>query len=148
MASRILCKINITKTEVELADAFLVRFCRKVEILYGKDPNMHLHCHLKESILDYGPVSNFWLFTYQRYNGILEQYSSNNCSLEIQLMKRFLREFHLYTGLPHLPKELRDHCKLLSIQSVVIDITDWQLTPDMSDLLSLQYTFVPHFPVV
>ena len=33
MASRILCQINITKTEVELADAFLSKFFRKVEAL-------------------------------------------------------------------------------------------------------------------
>lgn len=48
---------------------------------------MHMHLHLKDMILDYGPVYGFWLFSYERYNGILEQQPTNNCSIEIQLIR-------------------------------------------------------------
>ena len=74
-ASRILCQMTITDAQIRLADAFLLQFCRRVENLYGKNvitPNMHLHCHLQQSLYDYGPIHNFWLFSYERYNGILE----------------------------------------------------------------------------
>lgn len=99
LASRILCQMKISDHEIKLADAFLLQFCSLVEKLFGKQvitPNMHLHCHLKEALYAYGPVHNFWLYSYERYNGILESMPSNNRSLEIQLMARFYKEFNLY----------------------------------------------------
>ena len=102
LASRLICKMIISSDEIELADALLVKFCRKVEELYGNSvitPNMHLHCHLKESLYNYGPVYNFWLYSYERYNGILEHFPSSNCLLEIQMMHRFFNEFKLYTAI-------------------------------------------------
>ena len=107
-ASRLLCQTTITDAEIELADAFLLQFCCRVENLYGKEivtPNMHLHCHLKQSLYDYGPIHNFWLFSYERYNGILENFPSNNRSIEIHLMQRFIQECALYTGCHYLPTE-------------------------------------------
>ena len=43
-------------------------------MLYGPEtvtPNIHLHAHLIECIQDYGPMSNFWLFSFERFYGIL-----------------------------------------------------------------------------
>ena len=72
-ASSANCHLLLLK--YKLADAFLLQFCRGVEILYGNNDitaNMHHHCHLKESLLDCGPMHDFWLFSYERHNGILE----------------------------------------------------------------------------
>ncbi len=55
-------------------------------------PNMHLHCHLKECVLDYGPLHGFWCYPFERYNGLLGGLPNNNKSIEAQLMNRFLRE--------------------------------------------------------
>ena len=104
---RLLCQMSLTDTDIRLADALLLQFCRRAEILYGKEaitPNMHLHCHLKQSLYDYGPIHNFWLFAYERYNGIFEQFPSSNRSFEIHFMNRFLQEFQLFTSLQFLPK--------------------------------------------
>ena len=68
-------------------------------------PNIHLHCHLKQSLHDYGPIHNFWLFSYERYNGIMETFPSNNRSLEVQLMNKFYREFVLCASVKNLPEE-------------------------------------------
>ena len=98
LAARLLCQMNLTVSDIELVDCLLTQFCSQVEVLYWPDfitPNMHLHCHLKDCVLDYGPVHNFWLFTYERYNGILENFPTNHHSIKTQLMKRFLREFSL-----------------------------------------------------
>lgn len=103
--SRILCQMAITDAQLELADAFLLQFCCKVENLYGKKvitPNMHLHFHLKESMYDYGPIHNFWLFSFERYN---ENFPSNSRSIEIQLMQKFVQESALYTSCQYLPEE-------------------------------------------
>ena len=51
---------------------------------------MHLHLHLKESFLDYGPPHAFWCFAFERYNGILGSYHTNKRSVESQFMKIFL----------------------------------------------------------
>ena len=98
LASWLLCKMSISKDEIDLADTLLLKFCGKVEELYGKNfitPNMHMHCHLKESLYNYGPVYNFWLYSYERYNGILEHFPFSNRLFEIQMMQRFYNEFRL-----------------------------------------------------
>ena len=55
----------LKQSHVEKSDILLLQFCKKFEILYGKEkctPNMHMHCHLKYSILDVGPLYSFWCF--------------------------------------------------------------------------------------
>ena len=79
----------------------LLSFCEGVEKLYGKSsitPNMHLHCHLAECILDYGPVYAFWCFSFERYNGILGTYQHNNKAIPIQMMRKFLEDECLTTS--------------------------------------------------
>ena len=80
-ACRILCSPIITKDDVENADNYPVLFLRTAKCVYGSSyftPNMHLHFHLKECVLDYGPVYSFWCFAFERYNGILGRYHTNN----------------------------------------------------------------------
>ena len=95
LASRLLCRRKLSNDEIKLADALLMQFCRKFETLYGNEavrPNIHLHAHLADCVRDYGPMSTFWLFAFERFNGILGDEPTNNRSIEIQLMKRFLKD--------------------------------------------------------
>ena len=48
---------------------------------------MHMHCHLKQVVDDYGPMFGFWLFSFEIYNGVLE----------CQLLKRFVRDNYVYS---------------------------------------------------
>lgn len=64
---------------------------------------MHLHCHVKECIEDYGPVNSFWCFAFERYNGILGSTYFNNRSIEIQLMRKFVCEQFVFNV--SLPEE-------------------------------------------
>ena len=50
---------------------------------------MHLHTHLLDCVMDYGPVYAFWLFSFERYNGILGDYGTNQRAVEILLMRKF-----------------------------------------------------------
>ena len=51
---------------------------------------MHMHTHLKEDILNFGPVYEFWLFSFERYNG--------TCRLaEPQLMQRYISDNSAYS---------------------------------------------------
>ena len=81
--------------DVGPAHSLLTQFCKEFERLYGcakVTPNMHLHMHLADCILDYEPVHSFWLFSFEMYNGLLGDYQTNNKSVKIQIFKTFLRD--------------------------------------------------------
>ena len=83
-ACQILCSKVITKEECQEADQKLLSFCKMFEVLCGKEkctPNMHLHGHLQDCILDYGSVYSFWCFSFERYNGIMGDYHTNNVNV-------------------------------------------------------------------
>ena len=65
LACRLLCKRSLSHLDINLADALLLQFCRRVQRIYGSNvatPNMHMHCHLKSVILDFGPVCLLAIF--------------------------------------------------------------------------------------
>lgn len=110
LASRLLCKLSITNTDIIVADLLLLQFCKKIEQLFGCTaitPNMHLHGHMKTVVDDFGPLHGFWLFAYERYNGVLGNYPNNNKSIEPQLMKKFLHDNALLSV--QQPKEFSDN---------------------------------------
>ena len=62
-----------------------------------------MHLHLKNCLHDYGPVYSFWCFAFERYNGILGAYHTNNKQIEPQIMRKFLKEKQLRSS--DLPQE-------------------------------------------
>lgn len=63
----------LTTADVNLSVLLLLDFCKRVQCIYGElavTPNMHMRAHIKQAVLDYGPVYAFWVFSYERYNGI------------------------------------------------------------------------------
>ena len=95
LACRYFCKNTLTQNDVAIADALLLQFCKRTERLFGNDiitPNMHMSCHVRECVLDYGPLNHFWLFAFERFNGILGQLPNNNRSIETQMMQRFISD--------------------------------------------------------
>lgn len=84
---------------VKSADLFLLQFCKQLQILYGSEsctPNLHMHTHPMDCILDFGPLHSFWCYAFERYNGILGAIQTNGKAVESQLMRRFCREQQLY----------------------------------------------------
>ena len=96
-----LLKPYITLEEVQLAHSLLKLFNQTYERLLGKEyctPNMHMQLHIKDCILDFGPVYGFWCYSFERYNGILGQYQTNNKSITVQLMRKFLEHHNVTTS--------------------------------------------------
>ena len=63
----------------------MLRFCTRFKALFDAQyikPNMHLHAHLKECVTDFGPLRNFWLFAYERYNGIVGSVPTNHSNIK------------------------------------------------------------------
>ena len=88
-----LCRRTITTSQIDEADNYLMEFYSRIVTLYGNaacNPNLHLHGHLHECVKDYGPVYSFWLFAFERLNGILGSYHTNSRNISLQLMRRFL----------------------------------------------------------
>ena len=95
LACRRLCSRNISMGNVKVADFLLLDFCKTFEQLYGENfvtPNMHLHGHLLDCLFDFGPIYSFWLFSFERENGILGSYLTNRKQIETQVMKKYLKE--------------------------------------------------------
>ena len=92
-ACMLLINTSITKMEADDAHLLLKLFCSKFQELYGAEacrPNMHMHLHLKPCIYRFGPVFAFWVFSFERYNGLLGSYPTNNRSLTITIMRKFI----------------------------------------------------------
>ena len=109
-----ICSPVISEARALLARSYLLNFCKGLEQLHSKHrvtPNMHLHTHLIDCILDYGPVYAFWLFSFERYNGIIGDYGTNQRSVEIQLMRKFTSN-QFVKDLP-LPLKFQEHFKPL-----------------------------------
>ena len=86
LACRYLCKKTLTEADITIADSLLICFCSRTEQLHGPSvitPNVHMHGHLSECIRDYGPLHAFWLFSFERYNGLLGAQPNNNRSVEM-----------------------------------------------------------------
>lgn len=118
LACRILCQHSLTAVDLTKADALLMQFCKRVQRMYGEDaikPNMHFHGHLKDVILDYGPIQEFWCFSFERYNGILGNQHTNNRAIEPQLMQQFLLD-NLSSSYP-FPSEFKENFESLGLDS-------------------------------
>ena len=91
-ACNILSQRIVKLSDLSTADLLLLNYCKKFEELYGKENctmNLHLHLHIKETMLDFGPSHAFWCFPFERYNGILGSYSTNMKAIEVQFMRKF-----------------------------------------------------------
>ena len=66
----LVCKPIIELQEVEEAQKLFASFCIQFEAKYGDQflvPNLHMLLHIKDSILDFGPVYSFWCFGFERW---------------------------------------------------------------------------------
>lgn len=108
-ACHILCRRTITTELLEEADDLLQQFFQTYVSLYGKEyctPNLHLHGHLAACVKDFGPVYSFWLFSFERMNGILGSYHTNYTDVSLQLMRHFVSS-HSY-GFHKWPEEFKN----------------------------------------
>ena len=97
LACKILCTRSVSKSNVKVAHRLLISFCMKVEETFGVDsitPNMHMHVHLDKCLFDFGPVYAFWLFSFERENGVLGSIPTNKRDIELQIMRRFMKNSH------------------------------------------------------
>jgi len=113
-ACRLLCHRTISFANIEQAHILLKMFNEKFVELCGNlcsTPNMHLHLHLKDCLLDFGSVYTFWCFSFERFNGIMGSYHINNQDIGPQMMRKFLSGAQV-SCLPHLQTDQLQYLKL------------------------------------
>ena len=105
-ACNLLLTRSISKGDVRDAHQLLVLFCQQFERVVGEQyctPNMHMHLHLKSCIEDFGPVYGFWCYSFERYNGCLGNYKTNNHSISIQIMRKFTLSNDFVSSYENIP---------------------------------------------
>ena len=126
-ACKILTQQILCVSDVETADMLLVTFCKKFQSFYGDQhctPNMHLHLHLKETLLDFGPAHATWCFSFERYNGLLGSVTTNNHHVEAQFMHSFLRK----QLIQQLSQQISDHDQNIQLLLPKPSISSTQLS--------------------
>ena len=123
--------------------------------VYGREhctPNMNLHCHIAECLLNYGPTHSTWCFSVECCNGILGM-PNNNKSLNI-VIKHFIQQMeHSMTNCqslfchsslknlvdPYL-HELLSHISLLEILKLSMPVP-------ISNIMYSNYSFISCWPM-
>ena len=87
------CSQRLTVIAISQAYDLIVQYCQAFLELYGKSActiNMHLACHMADCVRDFGLVHSSWCFSFERMNGQLGAIPTNNHSIEVQLMRKFV----------------------------------------------------------
>ena len=94
-SSSILSEDEIFKVHVQ---DLMHHFFSSAETLFGSTfltLNTHLQLHLHDVLKDYGPCYGYRLFSFERYNGLLGKYPTNQHSIEIQLMRHCVQNMQI-----------------------------------------------------
>jgi hypothetical protein len=120
-ATRLISQRLITERQLDQAHNLF----RQFGLLWQKAPNratrvtsnMHSHLHLRDCVHAFGPVYAFWLFGFERYNGLINSVPSNNRNLEASLLQHIAAHSQL-TNCYDLP----------ALQSLSAEQTEWVQT--------------------
>ncbi len=121
-ACQLICKPLVSKSEAEKAHNLLCDYVKQLERQFGKEtikPNHHMSLHLKECIEDFGGVYTTWLFSFERFNGFLGDYQTNNKGIEVTLMRKIIADSTLANRSFDLPQSFFDSCSLPPIKQCV-----------------------------
>lgn len=92
-ATFILCKSNLTNSEVEQANKMLNEFADKFEIIYGKAAvtmNVHLLRHYGRSILVCGPLWCNALFGFESNIGVIKKFLCGTTDVLQQITEKYV----------------------------------------------------------
>jgi hypothetical protein len=102
VASRIADERVVTDELIEELDSNLEAYCTLYAEVYGGaalKPNHHFCRHLAGFMRDYGPTCAFWLFAFERYNGIMTSYNARASHLEVSMFRQYSIQSRLLQGL-------------------------------------------------
>ena len=91
-ACSLLCSHAILRDAINSDNHHIHHYCSLFEAEFGREscyPNLHMHCHLKQCLLVFGPAASFWLFAFEWMNGVVGSFHTSNRAVEVQLFRKF-----------------------------------------------------------
>lgn len=98
-ACRILTSWTITPADIQRAQTYLQLYCQGLlQMGVSLKPNHHFSMHYQQFFHAFGPAYAWWLFSYERFNGLLEKVKINGKSGDTSttLMRFWIRLHRLY----------------------------------------------------
>jgi hypothetical protein len=86
---------SVTLGNLDRAHESFRNYCIGVEAVWGGSfikPNHHHLMHVKQCVKDYGPAHVFWVFAFERNNGLLANFHTSYRTIELEMMKRFIQQ--------------------------------------------------------
>jgi hypothetical protein len=106
---RILASRMISMAQARVGQDFLCQYCKTLKTLrIHTTINHHLSMHYYKFIKLFGPVYGWWLFAFERFNGMLEKVKLNGHDggrMELTLMRHWVMTHLLYEYLLALPED-------------------------------------------
>jgi hypothetical protein len=99
VASSLLGTWVVTSDNVQRGQRFLRRFCEGLLHLHVHlHPNHHWAMHYEPIFRRFGPASAWWVYAYERFNGLLQKVNLNyqKGQMESTLMRFWVRMHRLY----------------------------------------------------
>jgi len=94
IAERILASRTITISDVRRGQRYLRLFCEiALRLRVQLKPNHHLAMHYEIIFKRFGPCYAWWLFAFERFNGILEEVNLNGHAggeMELTLLRHWI----------------------------------------------------------
>ena len=102
VASRIADERVVTDASIQELEDHLHAYCNLYAKVYGGGalkPNHHYSRHLSGFMRDYGPTCAFWLFAFERYNGIMTSFNTRASVVETSMFRQYSIHSKLLQGL-------------------------------------------------
>lgn len=109
---RILASRTITMAQAHVGQEFLRQYClRCLDLGIHLVINHHLAMHYEDMIKLFGPIYGWWLFAFERFNGMLEKVNHNGHDggrMELTLLRNWVQTHLIYKYLISLPADAHD----------------------------------------
>jgi hypothetical protein len=109
---RILASRSITMAQARIGQEFLRQYClRCLGLGIHLVISHHLAMHYEDIIKLFGPVYSWWLFAFERFNGMLEKVNHNGHDggrIELTLLRNWVQTHLIYEYLISLPPDAHD----------------------------------------
>ncbi|KAJ3508326.1 hypothetical protein NLJ89_g5817 [Agrocybe chaxingu] len=110
---RLLATRTITLRQARTGQDFLAQFCLALLALgVALVINHHLSMHFYEMIYAFGPIYAWWLFAFERFNGMMERVNHNGHDggeMETTLLRNWVQMQLIYELLLSLPPDASQH---------------------------------------
>lgn len=119
----IACSKCIPRYKLEELKDLEIQFFVQFRDMFGGEQlslNLHMLLHVHDSVERFGPMCHYWLYAYERLNGVLSNFVTSNrsSSLHSEMLFQF-RKLHYVSSIPGLHSKQLDSLNLFDLQQTL-----------------------------